>query len=419
MRRNVWKTRRQKTNLIFFFPSAAEWGECSAEWGRPTRLFSRRGVARQLSARESGEEDEMRRASCLLLLAGVLTCGAAAPGQCPSPCHCHGDLQHVICDGAGLKTIPRVSASTRLLNLQRNPLGAVPSGAFTDSGGLVSLHMQHCQLRRIAAKAFAGLSQLVYLYLSHNHIGSIQPDAFRDLSRLTYLHLESNRISELTKGIFSPLVNLFVLRLDDNKLRQLRPGTFAGAKDLRWLHLSGNRLNALHAGSLGDVENLAALHLDRNQLAVYPAAAVGELRVLEELTLGRNPMASIPDRAFASFGRYLEKLRLDHMGLEKMSEEAFAGATALTLLDVSDNKLRWLPRSLELTRVGNLSVTNNPWSCTCQLAPLHRWMDANSRKRADAVCASPPGQRGKQVRDSIAFASCRLKPKRSKMAVRH
>ncbi|XP_077407772.1 chondroadherin [Vanacampus margaritifer] len=360
----------------------------------------------------------MRRASCLLLLAGVLAVGAA-PGQCPGPCHCHGDLQHVICDGAGLKKIPRVSASTRLLNLQRNPLGGVPSAAFADSGGLVSLHMQHCQLRHVAAKAFKGLSRLVYLYLSHNHIASIQPDAFRDLSRLTYLHLDHNRIGELTKGIFSPLVNLFVLRLDDNKLRQLRAGTFAGAKDLRWLHLSGNQLSALHAGSLSDVENLAVLHLDRNKLAVYPAAAIGELRVVEELTLGQNPMRSLPDRAFSSFGRYVEKLRLDRMGLEKMSEEAFAGVTALTLLDVSDNKLRWLPRSLDLTSVANLTLANNPWSCTCQLAPLRRWMDANSRKRAHAVCVSPPAQRGKQVRDSAAFAACRLKPKTSKMAARH
>lgn len=56
----------------------------------------------------------------------------------------------------------------------------------------------------------------------------------------------------------------------------------------------------------------------------------------------------------------------------QMSEEAFAGVTALTSLDVSNNKLRWLPKSLDLSRVANLTVANNPWSCTCQLAPLRR-----------------------------------------------
>ncbi|XP_061562061.1 chondroadherin-like isoform X2 [Phycodurus eques] len=102
-----------------------------------------------------------------------------------------------------------------------------------------------------------------------------------------------------------------------------------------------------------------------------------------------------------------------------MSDEAFAGVTALTSLHVNNNKLRWLPRSLELSRVSNLTVANNPWTCTCQLAPLRRWMDANSRRRTEAICASPPAQRGKPVRDSAAFAACRVKPKRTKMAARH
>ncbi|XP_061611837.1 chondroadherin-like isoform X1 [Phyllopteryx taeniolatus] len=102
-----------------------------------------------------------------------------------------------------------------------------------------------------------------------------------------------------------------------------------------------------------------------------------------------------------------------------MSDEAFAGVTALTSLHVNDNKLRWLPRSLELSRVSNLTVANNPWTCTCQLAPLRRWMDANSRRPTEAICASPPPQRGKPVRDSAAFAACRVKPKRTKTAARH
>ncbi|XP_057682593.1 chondroadherin [Corythoichthys intestinalis] len=356
----------------------------------------------------------MRRVGCLLLLGSVLLAGGAPPGPCPSACRCHGDLQHVICEGAGLKKIPRVSASTRLLDLQRNPLGGVPGGAFADSGGLVSLHMQRCRLRRLAAGAFRGLTQLVYLYLSHNRIAGVHPEAFRDLGRLTYLHLDHNRIAELAKGVFSPLVNLFALLLDDNKLRRLRPGTFAGAGDLRRLHLSGNELSALDAGSLDDVENLAALRLDANRLASFPAAALAGLRVVEELSLAGNPLGSVPDRAFLSFGRYLETLWLDRAGLEKMSDEAFAGVTALTSLHLDDNKLRALPRSLDLSRVTNLTVANNPWTCSCQLAPLRRWMDAHGRRPTDALCASPPSQRGKRVRESAVFAACRAEPKPKK-----
>ncbi|XP_059181199.1 chondroadherin [Centropristis striata] len=355
----------------------------------------------------------MRCVSWLLLGTCLLVLGPAVQGQCPSPCHCPGNLQHVICDSAGLKKIPRVSEVTRLLNLQRNSLGNIPTGAFSDSKGLISLHMQHCQLREIGSQAFKGLKKLVYLYLSNNEISSIKPGAFEDLTELTYLHLDGNQISELSKGIFSPMINLFVLQLNDNKLRELRAGTFMGAKDLRWLHMSGNELTSLQPGSLDDVENLAILHLDRNKMSTYPIAAMSKLRVVEELTLGRNPMRSIPDIAFQSFGRYMEKLYLDNMGLEKFSNGTFTGVTAIKLLDLDNNKLRSLPKSLEFGTITNLTLSNNPWSCTCQLAPLRRWMDS-SRNRPDAVCASPPQQRGKQVRDSSAFSGCRLKLKKVK-----
>ena len=78
-------------------------------------------------------------------------------------------------------------------------------------------------------------------------------------------------------------------------------------------------LSSLQPGSLDDVENLAILHLDGNRLSTYPSAAMSKLRVVEELTLARNPLRNIPDNAFQSFGRYMEKLHLDNMGLEKVS----------------------------------------------------------------------------------------------------
>ncbi|XP_062416253.1 chondroadherin [Pungitius pungitius] len=363
----------------------------------------------------------MRCVSRLLLGTFLLALGPAAhgaPGQCPDLCHCHGDLQHVICDGVGLKKIPRVSEVTRLLNLQRNNLGAIPTGAFGDSKGLVSLHMQHCQLREVGSQAFKGLKKLVYLYLSNNKISSIRPGAFEDLTELTYLYLDGNQIGDLARGLFSPMINLFILQLNDNRLRELRPGTFAGAKDLRWLHMSGNELAALQPGSLDDVENLAILHLDGNRLPSYPLAAMSKLRVVEELALGKNPMRTIPDIAFQSFGRYMEKLQLDNMGLEKFSDGAFTGVTAIKSLNLDNNKLRSLPKSLNLGTVTNLTLSNNPWSCTCQLAPLRRWMDS-SRTRPDALCASPPQQKGKQVRDSAALAGCRVKPKKPRKGLRH
>lgn len=251
----------------------------------------------------------------LVFLAILLPALAA----CPQNCHCHGDLQHVICDKVGLQKIPKVSETTKLLNLQRNNFPVLAANSFRTMPNLVSLHLQHCNIREVAAGAFRGLKQLIYLYLSHNDIRVLRAGAFDDLTELTYLYLDHNKVSKLPRGLLSPLVNLFILQLNNNKIRELRAGAFQGAKDLRWLYLSENALSSLQPGSLDDVENLAKFHLDKNQLSSYPSAALSKLRVVEELKLSHNPLKSIPDNAFQSFGRYLETLWLDNTNLEKVS----------------------------------------------------------------------------------------------------
>ncbi|KAI5623369.1 chondroadherin precursor, partial [Silurus asotus] len=336
--------------------------------------------------------------------------------QCPSPCHCHGDLQHVICDNVGLKKIPRITEATRLVNLQHNNLGMLPTGGFSEMKGLVSLHLQHCRIREIANQAFKGLKKLIYLYLSNNEISTIKHGAFEDLTELTYLYMDGNQISGLAKGIFSPMINLFILQLDNNKIQDLQAGTFTGAKDLRLLHISNNNLRSMQPGSLDEVENLATLTLDRNKLSTYPIEAMSKLRVIEELNLSKNPLTFIPDHAFRSFGRYIEKLHLNDMGLEKFSNAAFESVTVLKSLHIENNKLKILPSNLVLTNMQNLTLFNNPWSCTCNLANLRRWMDS-SQHRPDAICASPPNQKGKQIRDSPAFNKCKMK--KDKKGARH
>lgn len=56
----------------------------------------------------------------------------------------------------------------------------------------------------------------------------------------------------------------------------------------------------------------------------------------------------------------------------QLSDAAFAGVTAIKSLHLDNNKLKLLPRGLEFGTINNLTLSNNPWSCTCQLAPLRR-----------------------------------------------
>ncbi|XP_038613201.1 chondroadherin [Tachyglossus aculeatus] len=351
----------------------------------------------------------------LALLAGLLP---ALPA-CPPACHCHGgDLQHVICDNVGLRRLPKVSEKTRLLNAQRNHFPVLPAGGFRPAKGLVSLHLQHCRVREVAAGAFRGLKSLVYLYLSHNAISVLRAGAFDDLTELTYLYLDHNEVGELPRGLLAPLANLFILQLGSNKLRELQAGAFQGAKDLRWLYLTDNALGAIQPAALADVENLAVLHLDRNQLVTYPAAALAKLRVVEELKLSHNPLKAIPDRAFQSFGRYLETLSLDHANLEKFSDGAFLGVTALKHAHLDHNRLSELPASFPFDKLETLTLNDNPWKCTCQLRGLRKWLEAKP-SRPGATCASPAKVRGQSIGNTAALRGCRSPSKRSRKGGRH
>ncbi|KAM3845669.1 chondroadherin [Vipera latastei] len=362
---------------------------------------------------------DMDPSNLLLKFTALLICLLPVLQACPQNCHCHGgDLHHVICDNVGLRRIPKVAEQTRLLNLQRNNFPLLPTNGFREMKNLVSLHLQHSHIKEISSGAFRGLKQLVYLYLSNNDISTIKMGAFDDLIELTYLYLDHNKIPDLPKGLLSPLINLFILQLGDNRLRELRPGAFHGTKNLRWLYLSNNSISSIQPGALEDVENLAIFHLDKNQLSSYPVAAMSKLRVVEDLKLSNNPIKFIPDLAFQSFGRYMETLSLDNMGLEKFSDKAFVGTTTLKNVHIEQNKISSLPRSFPFTRLETLSLSNNPWHCSCQLAPLRRWL-GSTRTRPDAVCASPPQTRGQQIRDTSALRGCKLPSKRSKKGNRH
>ncbi|XP_043940915.1 chondroadherin [Protopterus annectens] len=358
----------------------------------------------------------MLRLSCILLLT-LMAITAMGQLSCPSLCHCHGDLQHVICYSAGLRKIPKVSDQTKLLNLQKNRFPVLPPGGFSSMTGLVSLHLQECYIRVITKNAFKGLKKLVYLYLSNNAINIIRAGAFDDLGELTYLFLDSNKIADIPKALFAPLQNLFILQLNDNRIKELKPGTFTGAVSLRWLHLSSNEISSIQPGSLDEVENLAIFHLNGNKLSSYPLAAISKLRVVEELKLSHNPIEVIPDEAFQSFGRYLQELYLGNMGIQKFSDNAFSGVTALKAIHIENNKLESLPNNFPYSNLENMTLSDNPWQCTCQLFPLQKWL-VSSVVNPEAVCASPSQYRGRQIRDSSVFSSCKLPTKRDGSATK-
>lgn len=78
----------------------------------------------------------------------------------------------------------------------------------------------------------------------------------------------------------------------------------------------------------------------------------------------------------------------------------------------------WLLRNRLLSRF-HFSNRQTPTNRTKSgVFGLCRWMDS-TRNRPEGACASPPQQKGKQVRDSAIFSGCKVKPKKTRKGTRH
>lgn len=56
----------------------------------------------------------------------------------------------------------------------------------------------------------------------------------------------------------------------------------------------------------------------------------------------------------------------------QFSDGAFLGVTTLKNVHLENNRLSQLPSNFPFDNLETLTLTNNPWKCTCQLRGLRR-----------------------------------------------
>lgn len=56
----------------------------------------------------------------------------------------------------------------------------------------------------------------------------------------------------------------------------------------------------------------------------------------------------------------------------QFSDGAFSGVTTLKHVHLENNRLSQLPSAFPFDNLETLTLTNNPWKCTCQLRGLRR-----------------------------------------------
>lgn len=161
------------------------------------------------------------------------------------------------------------------------------------------------------------LQGLVKVDLSNNRIAEL-PDEFCELRHISWLNLSNNHLRRLP-AVISRLTCLEELGLGTNELTEL-PDMSALAR-LRILPVFKNRLARVHA-SLFRLPAIEKLDFSDNALTEFPVTAL-YAPALRYLNLRNNQIAAIPATALPE-----------------------GVASSITMLDISENCLRFLPYKL-------------------------------------------------------------------------
>uniref|UniRef100_A0A3Q3X4F6 LRRCT domain-containing protein n=1 Tax=Mola mola TaxID=94237 RepID=A0A3Q3X4F6_MOLML len=163
-----------------------------------------------------------------------------------------------------------------------------------------------------------------------------------------------------------------VLLLHGNKLETLTPDMFEGLVNLLQLDLSQNNLGKLSSDAFNGLNKLLSLNLGRNFIKKLPPtifSSLTELKQLGELFLNDNKLQSLPDNIFHGLGQLL-------------------------LIDLKCNQLKSLTGDIFLSNavLKTLSLSGNPWDCTCSIRGFAKWIRDNEQvvlDRGYVTCYSP------------------------------
>lgn len=314
------------------------------------------------------------------------------------------------------------------LDLSLNSLSLPPVNAFASFPNLVKLNVSHNNISYLEADLFSFQSKLKILDLSGNVLKQIDLISMSKLTSLERLYLNHNFLSEV--GFVRPIKTLQILDLSHNDFDSTENETVNA--NINRLIIQHNNLSDLNdvLQAFPNLKSLDAswnpctqfpelvrarleeLILDGALLTSWPAQTPGD-GVITHLSLSHIAgLKKLGPHAFSGILKTNEtanagtkkcaSLEIRHTSLSDIDEDAFSNLD-LCKLDLSNNKLRWLPEKLLdwATMVG-VDLQGNPWHCECSL----QWMvDSliptvykNDQSLLEELrCASPDDVQGKRL----------------------
>uniref|UniRef100_A0A8C2ZT08 SLIT and NTRK like family member 4 n=1 Tax=Cyclopterus lumpus TaxID=8103 RepID=A0A8C2ZT08_CYCLU len=204
-------------------------------------------------------------------------------------------------------------------------------------------------------------------------------------SSLYHLNFQNNFLIILYPNSFLNFTHAVSLQLGNNKLQNIEGGAFMGMSALKQLHLNNNELKVLRADTFQGIENLEYLQADYNLIKYIEKGAFNKLHRLKVLILNDNLIQALPDNIFR-----------------------FA---SLTHLDIRGNRIQKIPYLGVLEHIGRiveLQLDDNPWNCTCDLAPLKAWLENMPYNIfiGEAICETPSDLYGRLLKETNKQELC-------------
>ncbi|TWW57394.1 Leucine-rich repeat-containing protein 40 [Takifugu flavidus] len=200
-------------------------------------------------------------------------------------------------------------------------------------------------------EALQELQELQQLRLSHNQLTSL-PAWVANLKNLASLALQFNLLVSLPEEL-GHLKSLIELDLSNNQLKDL-PANVGCLTCLQKLNLSHNKLSWL-PDSIGQLTKVKMLDCSNNQLTEVPAS-LSQMSALEQLYLRHNKLDLLPNLK----SPVLKDLYFGNNQIEQLEPEQLSSLTAISVLELRDNKIRSLPEEITLlSSLTRLDLTNN------------------------------------------------------------
>ncbi|XP_068175354.1 slit homolog 1 protein [Antennarius striatus] len=328
------------------------------------------------------------------------------------------------------------------LHLDGNQLEDISPNMFKGLVELLDLDLSQNKLGNLSSDVFQGLTKLRLLNLGRNSIKQLPLTIFHSLNELQKLLIYNNELQVIEAGMFDGLDNLEELKLHQNQITSLPPKVFWPLSNLKILTLSSNRLKAIPEKSFYYMPKLKKLTIYNNPLLLLPDQLMGHMPDITEFYLYSTDLTTVPGNLFANMSGLLNlnlhlnkrlselpsdlfcclpnlhKLSLKSNSLVYLHPELFSKLTTLSILLLNDNKLQCLPENiyrglrklltmdlknnhlktlpgdifLSNTILRSLSLSGNPWECTCSIRGIAKWIRHNEHvvfDRDNVRCRSP------------------------------